>query len=185
MDCYYKVEKYKNLDERYRIRTSVKRMIEWAVSTSKKRISRHTHLRFLVLCHEHKIKSILQNKQKTFQGCYNNFEVLIQTTRKHKNEVICEEALFRNIPNLFSKNSRKQHTYMICEEETVNVASVTSTVGALVGHIKTLDCSSVSDAADREGGLKTTQLTQTPHSLYWSYNVCIHSRTVKAAAQSD
>lgn len=47
-----------------------------------------------------------------------------------------------------------------------------------MGHIKTLDCSSVSDAADREGGLNHSI---NPHTLYTVLvsSVAIHSPTVQ------
>lgn len=51
-------------------------------------------------------------------------------------------------------------------------------VYALLGHIKTLDCFSVSDAADREGGLKHSINPHTPFNVQVP-NVDIHSRTAR------
>lgn len=48
----------------------------------------------------------------------------------------------------------------------------------LVGHIRTLDCLSASDAADREGGLKHSINPHTPFTAQVS-NVDIHSCTAQ------
>lgn len=56
--------------------------------------------------------------------------------------------------------------------------SVLSAVCALVGHIKTLNCLTVSDAADREGGLNHSIDAHTKFTVQAS-NVDIHRPTVQ------
>lgn len=68
------------------------------------------------------------------------------------------------------------------EDNEEALHSVMSVVCALVGHIKTLDCLSVSDAADREGGLKRSINPHTPFTVQVS-SVSIHSPTVQLHKQ--